>query len=210
VGNVNTNTTEDRERDRRIIAVHEWGHFLVDFEHERKLANGNWEQLLADIKTIKISLKANARTNALGFVFHKQGANLLKTKGDIEHDVRVLLGGMANEELFFGEQGTTNGAHNDITRVTELLHHAVGEMGMYRKTRLNFGALVLDRSGGGHEVDEETRAIMEAQSERLYGETKAILAGLMPLTEHLVGRLLEANEMSLAEALLAIRNFESA
>src|SRR5664279_3118516 len=27
VGNVNTNTTGERDRDRRIIAVHEWGHF---------------------------------------------------------------------------------------------------------------------------------------------------------------------------------------
>ena len=210
VGNVNANTTQERERDRRIIAVHEWGHFLVDFEHERKLANGNWEQLLADIKTIKISLKANARTNALGFVFHKQGANLLKTKGDIEHDVRVLLGGMANEELFFGEQGTTNGAHNDITRVTELLHHAVGELGMYRKTRLNFGALVRDSQGGGREVDEETRSIMEAQSERLYGETKAVLDKFKPLTKHLVGKLLEAGEMSLSETMFEIREFEAA
>jgi cell division protease FtsH len=210
VGNVNANTTQERERDRRIIAVHEWGHFLVDFEHERKLANGNWEQLLADIKTIKISLKANARTNALGFVFHKQGANLLKTKGDIEHDVRVLLGGMANEELFFGEQGTTNGAHNDITRVTELLHHAVGELGMYRKTRLNFGALVRDSQGGGREVDEETRSIMEAQSERLYDETKAVLDKFKPLTKHLVGKLLEAGEMSLSETMFEIRKFEAA
>ena len=210
VGNVNSNTTEERERDRRIIAVHEWGHFLVDFERERKLANGDWDQLLADIKTIKISLKANARTNALGFVFHKQGANLLKTKGDIEHDVRVLLGGMANEELFFGEQGTTNGAHNDITRVTELLHHAVGEMGMYRKTRLNFGALARDSQGGGRKVDQETRSIMEAQSERLYGETKAVLDQFKPLTEHLVTKLLEAGEMNLSEAMSEIRKFEGA
>jgi len=209
VGNVNSNTTEERVRDRRIIAVHEWGHFLVDFEHERKLANGNWEQLLAEIKTIKISLKANARTNALGFVFHKQGVNLLKTKGDIEQDVRVLLGGMANEELFFGEQGTTNGAHNDITRVTELLHHAVGEMGMYRKTRLNFGALVRDSQGGGPQVDEETRSIMEAQSERLYGETKAVLDKFKPLTEHLVEKLLAAGEMNLSEAMFEIRKFEA-
>jgi cell division protease FtsH len=208
VGNVNTNTTKERERDRRIIAVHEWGHFLVDLEHERKLANDNWEQILADMKTIKISLKANPRNNALGFVFHKQGVNLLKTKGDIEHDVRVLLGGMANEELFFGEEGTTNGAHNDITRVTELLHHAVGEMGMYRKTRLNFGALAKDSKGG--DVDEETRSIMEAQSERLYTETKAVLARHKPLTEHLVGKLLEAGEMSLHEALFEIRSFEAA
>jgi cell division protease FtsH len=208
VGNVNTNTTKERERDRRIIATHEWGHFLVDLMHERELTNDNWEQILDDMKTIKISLKANPRTNALGFVFHKQGTNLLKTKGDIEHDVRVLLGGMANEELFFGEDGTTNGAHNDITRVTKLLHHAVGEMGMYRTTRLNFSALH-DRQSGTKDLDEETRNIMEAQSERLYGETKAVLAKLKPLTEHLVGKLLEADEMSLNEALLEIRNFEA-
>jgi cell division protease FtsH len=209
VGNVNIETTQERQRDRRIIATHEWGHFLVDLDHERKLTHDDWERMLTEVKTIKISLKANPRTNALGFVFHKLGVNLLKSKGDIEHEVRVLLGGMANEELFFGEDGTTNGAHNDITRATKLLHHAVGEMGMYRKTRLNFGALTQDRSDGGHDVDEETRSIMEAQSERLYGETKAILAGLMPLTEHLVIKLLDANEMSLGDALLEIRNFES-
>jgi cell division protease FtsH len=209
VGNVNLETTQERQRDRRIIATHEWGHFLVDLVHERKLTHDNWVQMLAEVKTIKISLKANPRTNALGFVFHKQGVNLLKTKGDIEHEVRVLLGGMANEELFFGEDGTTNGAHNDITRVTKLLHLAAGEMGMYRKARLNFGALNQDRPDGGNDVDEETRSIMEAQSERLYDETKTLLAGLKPLTEHLVGKLLEANEMSLGEALLEIRNFET-
>jgi cell division protease FtsH len=208
VGNVNTNTTKERERDRRVIAIHEWGHFLVDFEAERKKAGGNWEGILAEMKTLKISLKANPRNNALGFVFHKQGANLLKTKGDIEHDVRVLLGGMANEELFFGEEGTTNGAHNDITRVTKLLHHAVGEMGMYRKTRLNFGAL--NHEGSNKAVDEETRSIMEAQSERLYGETKTVLSRLKPLTEHLAGKLMDAGEMSLREALHEIRSFEAA
>lgn len=208
VGNVNSNTTKERERDRRVIAIHEWGHFLVDFEAERKSAGGDWDRIAQNLKTIKISLKANPRNNALGFVFHKQGANLLKTKADIEHDVRVLLGGMANEELFFGEEGTTNGAHNDITRVTRLLHHAVAEMGMYRKTRLNFGALSND--GNGKNLDEETRAIMEAQSERLYGETKAMLARLKPLTEHLAGKLMEKGEMGLKEALFEIRSFEAA
>ena len=207
VGNVNANTTKERERDRRIIAIHEWGHFLVDFELERKKAAGDWEKILAEMKTIKISLKANPRNNALGFVFHKQGSNLLKTKADIEHDVRVLLGGMANEELFFGEDGTTNGAHNDITRVTKLLHHAVAEMGMYRKTRLNFGAL---NDSGARTVDEETRSIMEMQSERLYGETKGTLTRLKPLTEHLAGKLMEQGEMSLKDALHEIRAFEAA
>ena len=208
VGNVTERTTKDRERDRRVIAVHEWGHFLVDFMREREAAQGDWETIQAEMKTIKISLKANPRNNALGFVFHKQGNNLLKTKGDIEHDVRVLLGGMANEELFFGEQGTTNGAHNDITRVTRLLHHAVAEMGMYRKTRLNYGAL--DAPGSARNLDDETRLLMEQQSERLYGETRMLLARLKPLTEHLAGKLMEAGEMSLRDALFEIRSFELA
>ncbi|MDZ5459530.1 AAA family ATPase [Azohydromonas lata] len=208
VGNVNTSTTDERERDRRIIAVHEWGHFLVDLERERRVTGDDWNRILAEMKTIKISLKAIPRNNALGFVFYKQGSSLLKTKGDIEHDVRVLLGGMANEELFFGEDGTTNGAYNDITRVTQLLHHAVGEMGMFRKTRLNFGALS-DGAGGGRALDEETRSIMEAQSERLYAETKALLQQLKPLSEHLVGRLMQSIEMDLAEALDEIRRFEA-
>jgi cell division protease FtsH len=207
VGNVNTHTTQDREHDRRVIAVHEWGHFLVDFEQERARCEGDWDRILAEMKIIKISLKANPRNNALGFVFHKQRTNLLRTKSDMEHDVRVLLGGMANEELFFGEEGTTNGAHNDISRVTWLLHQAVAELGMYRRTRLNFGALAHD---GGGQVDEETRGIMEAQSERLYDETREQLARLKPLTEHLVGRLMAVGEMDLREALSEIRRFEQA
>ena len=206
VGNVNDNTTKERERDRRIIAVHEWGHFLMDFQHERVQAKGDWNTLLAQMKTIKISLKANPRNNALGFVLHKQGSNLLKTKADMEHDVRVLLAGMANEELFFGEEGTTNGAHNDITRVTRLLHHAVGEMGMYRKTRLNYAALSSDGSAAA--PDEETRSIMEAQSERLYTETKVALAEHKDLTEHLTTCLMQAGEMTLRQALDEIRIFE--
>ena len=207
VGNVNTHTTQDREHDRRVIAVHEWGHFLVDFEQERARCEGDWDRILAEMKMIKISLKANPRNNALGFVFHKQGTNLLRTKSDMEHDVRVLLGGMANEELFFGEEGTTNGAHNDISRVTWFLHQAVAELGMYRRTRLNFGALAHD---GGGQVDEETRGIMEAQSERLYDETREQLARLKPLTEHLVGRLMAVGEMDLRDALSEIRRFEQA
>jgi cell division protease FtsH len=122
----------------------------------------------------------------------------------------VLLGGMANEELFFGEDGTTNGAHNDISRVTQLLHHAVGEMGMYRKTRLNFNALNRDGESTPRALDEETRSIMEAQSERLYAETRAILARHKALTEHLVDKLMEAGELNLHEVLDEIRAFETA
>jgi cell division protease FtsH len=51
---------------------------------------------------------------------------------------------------------------------------------------------------------------MEAQSERLYDETREQLARLKPLTEHLVGRLMAVGEMDLREALSEIRRFEQA
>jgi cell division protease FtsH len=41
----------------------------------------------------------------------------------------------------------------------------------------------------------------------MYSETKAVLAQLKPLTEHLVGKLLEVDDMSLKEALFEIRSF---
>lgn len=99
VGNVNTLATHERERDRHVIVVRELGHFLIvlDLDLERKLAHNNWDPVLADMKTMKISLKGNPRTSAFEFVFQKQGATLLKTKGDIEHEVRVVPGGMADE-----------------------------------------------------------------------------------------------------------------
>jgi cell division protease FtsH len=51
---------------------------------------------------------------------------------------------------------------------------------------------------------------MEAQSERLYAETKTTLSRLKPLTEHLASKLMESGEMSLKEALFEIRSFEAA
>ena len=79
---------------------------------------------------------------------------------------------------------------------------------MYRKTRLNFGALTREGESHTRALDEETRNIMEAQSERLYAETRELLARHKALTEHLVGKLLEAGEISLDEALVEIREFE--
>jgi cell division protease FtsH len=80
---------------------------------------------------------------------------------------------------------------------------------MYRKTRLNYTALQ-DQQSGARDLDQETRNIMEAQSERLYGETIAVLERLKPLTEHMVEKLMAKDEMGLGEALAEIRNFEAA
>jgi cell division protease FtsH len=56
------------------------------------------------MKTIKISLKAEPAQQRAGLRVPQAGRQPAQDQGDIEHDVRVLLGGMANEELFFGER----------------------------------------------------------------------------------------------------------
>lgn len=43
VGNVNINIIQECVCDWCIIVVYEWGYFLVDFEYECQLINGNWE-----------------------------------------------------------------------------------------------------------------------------------------------------------------------
>ena len=79
---------------------------------------------------------------------------------------------------------------------------------MYRKTRLNYAALTKD--GASVAPDEETRSIMEAQSERLYAETQAALLPFKDLTEHLTVCLMKAGEMTLRDTLDEIRQFEAA
>jgi cell division protease FtsH len=125
--------------------------------------------------------------------------------------VRVLLGRHGQRGIvLWRADGTTNGAHNDITRVTRLLHHAVGEMGMYRKTRLNFGALASDGRGAGAEWTTKRAASWKRRASGCTAKPGALLARFKPLTEHLAGKLLEAGEMSLKQALFEIRRFEAA
>ena len=76
--------------------------------------------------------------------------------------------------------------------------------------RLTRSSRSSNEGGASRNLDEETRGIMEAQSERLYNETKQLLSRLKPLTEHLTGKLLDKGEMSLQEALFEIRSFEAA
>ena len=103
------------ERERDLIATHEAGHAVAAYlcAKDRKL------EVLSIIK----------RRSALGLLAHSDAEErFTKTKSELEGTLKVALGGMAAEQLFFGESGT--GPSSDLTAATTLVAQMVGSFGM--------------------------------------------------------------------------------
>ncbi|HEX2196431.1 MAG TPA: AAA family ATPase [Actinomycetota bacterium] len=103
------------ERERDLIATHEAGHAVAAYlcAKDRKL------EVLSIIK----------RRSALGLLAHSDAEErFTKTKSELEGTLKVALGGMAAEQLFFGESGT--GPSSDLTAATTLAAQMVGSFGM--------------------------------------------------------------------------------
>ena len=103
----------DRERD--FIATHEAGHAVAAYlcAHDRKL------EVLSIIK----------RRQALGLLAHSElEERFTRTKSELEGTLKITLGGMAAELLFYGESGT--GPASDLTTATALVAQMVGSFGM--------------------------------------------------------------------------------
>jgi cell division protease FtsH len=103
------------EKEKEIIATHEAGHAVAAYlcARERKL------EVLSIIK----------RKQALGLLAHSDvEERWTKTRSELEATLKIALGGMAAEQLFFGETGT--GPSSDLTAATTLAAQMVGSFGM--------------------------------------------------------------------------------
>jgi cell division protease FtsH len=119
----------DRERD--LIATHEAGHAVSAY-----LFASDWRKLEV-LSIIK-------RRHALGLLAHSDTEErFTKTKSELESTVRIALGGMCAEELFFGEHGT--GPSSDLIAATGLAAQMVGSFGMGRSL-VSYEAV----NNGGH------------------------------------------------------------
>ena len=81
------------------------------------------------------------------------------TKGYLETQVAVLMGGRAAEELFMNHM--TSGASNDIERATDIAQHMVCEWGMSE-----LGPLAFRKPGNSYEADRP-HAVSEATAQRV-------------------------------------------
>ena len=106
---------EYTEAERRAIATHEAGHATVAY----LVGKGRKLEVLSIIK----------RGDALGLLAHSDlEERFTNTKSEIEARIKISLGGMVAEEIFFGESGT--GPSGDLVHATNAACIMVGSLGM--------------------------------------------------------------------------------
>src|SRR5436190_21890342 len=103
------------DKERRILAYHEGGHALM-------------AHLMGSMMELQ-KVTIVSRGNALGYAFYLPGEDrYLHTKEELVDGIIVALAGRAAEEVVFGR--VTNGAANDLEKVTEIARSMVFEWGM--------------------------------------------------------------------------------
>src|SRR3954462_1918042 len=145
------------DKEKRILAYHEGGHALVSH------LVGNEPQKATII----------ARGTALGYVLHlPEEERYLETKEELSDWMVMALAGRAAEELVFGR--VTNGAANDLEKVTQIARAMVFEWGM--------GESVTSRTmrADNYALSEETKRLRDTEQARLtdaaYEEARRLLA----------------------------------
>lgn len=170
------------EQERITIATHEAGHAVTAWlvAPERKL------EVLSIIK----------RSVALGLLAHSEPEErYTRTKHDIESLIRIAMGGLVAEEVFFGD--TSTGVAGDLQAATEAAAQMIGSFGMG-------GSLIsLDaaRHGGPANVvakvltDESSRERLDHLLDQARDEVRELIAARSYLVEALRDALLEREEL---------------
>ncbi len=177
-------------KEKEIIAFHEAGHALV-------------RRMLPKCDPVhKISIVS--RGMALGYVMAlPENDRVLVSKTKFEQDLSAALGGRVAEQLVFSD--VTNGAVDDLDKVTKLARAMVTQYGMSRKMGpMVFGQrhemVFLGRDIGeqrnyseqvAREIDKEVnRIVTEA-----YDRAKAILTRYNELLHTIARRLIEVETL---------------
>ena len=103
------------EREKELIATHEAGHAVAAYlcGRDRKL------EVLSIIK----------RRGSLGLLAHSDlEERFTNTRTELEARLKIMLAGMAAEELYFSESGT--GPASDLQAATDLAAQMIGAFGM--------------------------------------------------------------------------------
>ncbi len=157
----------DEERSR--AAYHESGHALVS------AASGGDE-------VHRISILARGKGIGLTNI-RKESDALMLTKSELFIQLVTAMGGLAAEEMIFGEHST--GAEQDLERATDIAKDMVGRFGMGSKRRRLLARDVdefLRAEVGIAEISDTTHEEMEAEVDRLIHDAEREASHL--LTRH--------------------------
>ncbi len=166
--------------ERAAIATHEAGHATVAYF----AAPGRHLDVLSIIK----------RSEALGLLAHSDSEErFTRTRGECEGLLRIAMGGLVAEEIFFGEAST--GPSGDLAGATRLAAQMVGSYGMA-------GSLIsLDASRSSADIvskvlsDEASRQSVEVLLETARSSAHEVLAARKHVVVALRDALLERDEL---------------
>src|SRR5215218_10307707 len=162
------------EKEKRILAYHESGHALMS-------------HLVGSPQAVQ-KVTIVSRGHALGYTLNTpQEDRYLHTKEELLDLMKVLLSGRAAEQIVFG--AVTNGAANDLDRVTDLARSMVFEFGM--------GEGVSSRTmrADNYALSEQTKQLRDLEQARLcdhaFEEAVRLLSKHRRSLDRVAGELLQ-------------------
>jgi cell division protease FtsH len=170
------------EKEKRILAYHEAGHALMS-------------HLVGNPQPVqKVTIVSRGR--ALGYTLNTpQEDRYLQTKEELVDLMKVMLAGRAAEQVVFG--AVTNGAADDLERVTALARSMVFEYGM--------GEEVSSRTmrADNYALSEQTKRLRDEEQARLcdysFSEAVRLLSKHRRTLDMLAGLLLEKETLVRSE-----------
>lgn len=181
-------------KEKEKIAYHEVGHAIVGVMLEE-----------AD-PLHKVSIIP--RGMALGVTVNlPEEDRHLYSKRDLMARILQLFGGRAAEEVFYGKDGITTGAENDLMRATELAYRIVAAWGM--SDEIGPIHVSTNRSGGflvgnqGPEISEETARKIDEEVNKIlrtsYEKAKSIIEEYKDAIISIVNLLLDKETITCEE-----------
>jgi cell division protease FtsH len=175
------------ELDRVNCAYHEAGHAVV-------------AALLPGADPLhKVTIIPRGRAMGVTMQLPEQDRHTY-TKGFLETQVAVLMGGRVAEEIFMHHM--TSGASNDIERATDIAQHMVCEWGMSE-----LGPLAYRKPGNAFDADRP-HAVSEATAQRVDEEIRRVVMSGYDRAYSLIDSNREAVRL-LAEELLTQESLEA-
>lgn len=169
IGLTDRAASAEKDKQRERVALHELGHFFMQIDPllRQKLP---LEKVKKQSPLLKISTESVSKLGALGYVLSATPDAGLQTLEELEQEVMQLYGGMAAEELFYGQRGISVGSQNDIQKATARLDLMVNQLSMYSRSKLDYRQL---RRDGAH---EDALREVEKKSDELYSRTLAAIS----------------------------------
>jgi cell division protease FtsH len=179
------------EKERRILAYHEGGHALM-------------AHLMGSVMELQ-KVTIVSRGNALGYAFYlPEEDRYLHTKEELVDRMIVALAGRAAEEVVFGR--VTNGAANDLEKVTEIARSMVFEWGM--SDSVSSRTMRADN----YALSEATKRVRDEEQARLtdgaYEEAARLLRKHRAPLDRIAGALLEKETLVRDELLDLVSDVE--